>query len=69
MRTFYFEIELRKDMNWNNVILTLTGNIIEFPPKILSIIDHTLFLNIEVGLWCLTPLSTIFQLYPGGQFY
>jgi hypothetical protein len=56
-------------MNWNNVILTLTGNIIEFPPKILSIIDHTLFLNIEVGLWCLTPLSTIFQLYPGGPFY
>jgi hypothetical protein len=34
-----------------------------------DIIHVTFFWNRGLGLLCLTPLSTIFQVYRGGQFY
>ena len=49
-----------------DIIISFIFNLIEWAVILLMYIET--FSN-DFGLWCLTPLSTIFQLYSGGQFY
>ena len=56
----------------NRLLATWTGTLFDALVELFWLflsIRWTAYKWKQIGLWCLTPLSTIFQLYRGGQFY
>ena len=61
---FYFQFKMLNNLKPREFIsgFIIIGNVLSIETQIFKI--GSLFV-----WWCLTPLSTIFQLYCGGQFY